>query len=100
MLLHHKLHFAAGAAVAVYYGNVHASTPAGNIQFGLLLPFVNLLDGDREIMIFDLTGRLILKQKINPHESESFQVTDLNKGSYLIQIKSAKAYRTAKVLVL
>jgi hypothetical protein len=61
---------------------------------------VNILDGDRELMIYDLTGRLILKQKINPHESESFQVTDLNKGSYLIQIKSAKAYRTAKVLVL
>lgn len=61
---------------------------------------VNILDGDRELMIFDMTGRLILKQKINPHESESFQVTDLNKGSYLIQIKSAKAYRTAKVLVL
>jgi len=61
---------------------------------------VNILDGDRELMIFDMTGRLIIKQNIKPHEGNSLQVTDLNKGSYLIQIKSAKAYRTAKVLVL
>ena len=60
---------------------------------------VNLLDGDRELMIFDMTGRLILKQKINPIHGESFQVNNLKQGSYLIQIKSDKTCRTANVLV-
>lgn len=60
---------------------------------------VNLLDDDHEIMIFDLTGRLTLNQRISPLDGESLKISNLKQGNYLIRIKSDRAYRKTKVLV-
>lgn len=60
---------------------------------------LQLLNGDREVMIYDLSGRLIFDQKIN-HDVPTLTINGLKPGSFVIHIKSRKYHRTARLLVL
>ncbi|MCF8366947.1 MAG: T9SS type A sorting domain-containing protein, partial [Bacteroidales bacterium] len=62
--------------------------------------YVQLSEGDREIMIFDMNGVLVFKQKTSKYDGPTVKIANLKQGTYLIQIKSQKATRVAKVVVL
>jgi hypothetical protein len=61
--------------------------------------YVQITEGDRELTIFDLHGKTVLKQKITMNNGPSLLIDNLKRGNYLIRIRSDKTSRTAKVVV-
>ena len=48
------------------------------------------VNGDSDLFIFDMLGRLVLKASLNDSSSPSINISNLTQGTYMIQIASGQ----------
>ena len=73
--------------------------PAKNI---LNVAYTNVSDESTNITIYDLTGRVVLQQEVNPNNSNhkvQLDISNLRKGSYLLQMNNGGKSTVEKFFV-
>ncbi len=74
-------------------------TTAGQV---LNLNFTSTTDGEANLMMFDLTGKMVFektKQVENGRLSTEIETNELAPGAYFLKLRTAEGIKTAKILV-
>jgi len=64
-----------------------------------LLSIGNLENGNLDVFIYDITGKMVIKKLISNNRSLKVNVSNLNQGIYLVKLVSDKKSITQKLIV-
>ncbi|MBK8954555.1 MAG: T9SS type A sorting domain-containing protein [Saprospiraceae bacterium] len=63
------------------------------------LTFSETLEKDAQLSVFDLNGRVCMKQGLPSRRAELIDIANLENGIYVFQIRSGKQFKTVKLVV-
>ncbi|MBK9106851.1 MAG: T9SS type A sorting domain-containing protein [Saprospiraceae bacterium] len=79
----------------IFEFNVFPNPAKNSVQ----LSFSESLDKDAQLSVFDLSGKMWIKQPLESRRAELIDISALHDGIYIFQIRSGKQFKTAKLVV-
>ncbi len=65
----------------------------------IYVDFMNRSDNQSTISVYDLTGKLVVKQQLSNNKLNSFTVSGLNSGMYLYDLSGSSFHKSGKLII-